>query len=162
MPRSPFLASSPSGHTGPRLQLLSEDNETNRIVEQAFADWAMAVDLPAKLRTMRMAKATDGEAFAVLVNNPRLDHPVKLDLRLVEAEQITTPMTAINRPDVVDGVEPDRLGNTQAYHILREHPGAFGIGPGYVTSQRVTAESMIHWFRSDRPGQHADIESQAD
>ncbi len=27
--------------TGPRLQLLSEDNETNRIVEQTFADWAM-------------------------------------------------------------------------------------------------------------------------
>ena len=27
--------------TGPRLQLLTEDNETNRIVEQAFAEWAL-------------------------------------------------------------------------------------------------------------------------
>ena len=26
--------------TGPRLQLLTEDNQTNRIVEQAFAEWA--------------------------------------------------------------------------------------------------------------------------
>jgi len=88
--------------TGPRLQLLSDDGDTNRIIEQAFAEWALAADLAAKLRTMRMAKATDGEAFAILVNNPSLDHPVKLDLRLVEADQVATPVTAINRPDVVD------------------------------------------------------------
>ncbi|NQU20432.1 MAG: phage portal protein [Candidatus Nealsonbacteria bacterium] len=125
--------------TGPRLQLLTEDNETNRIVEQAFAEWASAVDLAAKLRTMRMAKSTDGEAFAVLVNNPDLDHPVKLDLCLVEADQITTPVTAINRPEVVDGIELDGLGHPEAYHVLQEHPGAYGIGPALVTSRRIPA-----------------------
>ncbi len=143
--------------TGPRLQLLTEDNQINRTVEQAFADWAMAVDLSAKLRTMRMAKVTDGESFAVLVNNPRLDHPVKLDLRLIEADQITTPVTAINRPDVIDGIELDRLAQPKAYHLLREHPGAFGIGAGLVTSLRIAAGSMIHWYRADRPDQHRGV-----
>lgn len=143
--------------TGPRLQLLSNDTETNRIVEQAFADWATAVDLAAKLRTMRMAKSTDGEAFAVLTNNPRLDHPVKLDVRLIEAEQVATPLAALQRPDIVDGIELDRLGNPRAYHVLREHPGDYGIGVGLVTSVRIPAESMIHWFRADRPGQHRGV-----
>jgi len=143
--------------TGPRLQLLSEDNEMNRIVEQAFAEWSLAVDLAAKLRTMRMAKSTDGEAFVVLVNNPALEHTVKLDLRLVEADQVTTPVTAINRPDVVDGIELDGLGSPRAYHLLQEHPGAYGIGPGLVTSRRIPAAAMIHWFRTDRPGQHRGV-----
>ncbi len=143
--------------TGPRLQLLTDDTETNRIVEQAFAEWATAVDLAAKLRTMRMAKSTDGEAFAVLVSNPRLDHPVKLDVRLIEGDQVATPVTAIHRPDVVDGVELDNLGNPQAYHVLQEHPGAYGIGAGFVTSLRIPAASMIHWFRADRPGQHRGV-----
>ncbi len=54
--------------TGPRLQLLAADGETNRQVEAAFGRWARAVDLAGKLRTMRMAKVTDGEAFAGPVN----------------------------------------------------------------------------------------------
>ena len=55
--------------TGPRLQLLTGDGQANRIVEQAFVRWAREIRLPEKLRTMRMAKATDGEAFAVLRYN---------------------------------------------------------------------------------------------
>jgi len=143
--------------TGPRLQLLTEDNEANRIVEKWFADWAAAVDLAAKLRTMFMAKVTDGEAFALLFTNPHLDHPIKLDLRLIEADQIVTPVTAINRPDVVDGIELDSFGNVRAYHLLHEHPGAYGIGPAFVDSEEIPAASMIHWFRADRPGQHRGV-----
>ena len=143
--------------TGPRLQLLTEDNETNRIVEQEFGEWSLAVDLAAKLRTMRMAKSTDGEAFAVLVNNPNLKHPVNLDLCLIEADQITTPVTAINRPDVVDGIELDGLGSPRAYHLLQEHPGANGTWPGLAASRRIPAAAMIHWFRTERPGQHRGV-----
>jgi hypothetical protein len=44
--------------------------------------------LPEKLRTIRMARASDGEAFAMLVANPQVDSPVKLDLRLIEADQV--------------------------------------------------------------------------
>jgi len=141
--------------TGPRLQLLTEDNETNRIVEQAFAEWALAADLAAKLRTMRMAKATDGEAFAVLVSNPTLDHPVKLDLRPIEADRVTSPPQWFGNQDIVDGIELDAFGNPTVYHVMKGHPGdtAFPFGQ----FERMPAAAMIHWFRADRPGQHRGV-----
>jgi len=141
--------------TGPRLQLLTEDNQTNRIVEQAFAEWALAVDLAAKLRTMRMAKATDGEAFAVLVSNPTLDHPVKLDLRPIEADRVTSPPQWFGNQDIVDGIELDAFGNPTVYHVMKGHPGdtAFPFGQ----FERIPAAAMIHWFRADRPGQHRGV-----
>ena len=106
---------------------------------------------------MRMAKATDGEAFAVLVSNPSLDHPVKLDLRLIEADQVTTPRHGdATAADVIDGIELDELRQSAAYHVLKEHPGDYGIGSGTVTS-RVPADAMVHWFRADRPGQHRGV-----
>lgn len=77
--------------TGPRLQLLTEDAEANRQIERAFNQWAKTIGLAEKLRTLRMAQAQDGEAFAVLVSNPGLEASIQLDLRLVEAEQVTTP-----------------------------------------------------------------------
>ena len=59
--------------TGPRLQMLTGDAEANARIEDAFEQWSRAVDLPGKLRTMRMARAETGEAFA-LGEQPR--HPV--------------------------------------------------------------------------------------
>lgn len=77
--------------TGPRLQMLTVGGEVNRQIEAEFMAWAKAIDLAGKLRTMRAARAQDGEAFAVLFNNDKLDCPVSLDVRLIEADQVTTP-----------------------------------------------------------------------
>ena len=147
--------------TGPRLQLLTPDGSTNRKIEQAFTAWAKAVDLPGKLRTMRMARAQDGEAFAVLLSNGNLDSPVQLDLKLIEADQVTTPgFAALCGPmagatQAVDGIEFDLFGNPAAYHILRAHPGGSTLlhTGGLEAYDRLPAESVIHWFRCDRPGQ---------
>src|SRR5690606_41046783 len=78
--------------TGPRLQLLSDDGGVNHAVEAAFAEWARAVNLAEKLRTMRLAKATDGEAFAVLTANPTVDSRVMLDVHLVDADRVASPV----------------------------------------------------------------------
>ncbi|HID77546.1 MAG TPA: phage portal protein [Planctomycetaceae bacterium] len=77
--------------TGPRLQMLTDDPETNRIVEREFSRWAKAVGLAHKLRTMRIAQCESGEVFALLATNPQVEAPVQLDLRLVEADQVATP-----------------------------------------------------------------------
>jgi capsid protein len=52
--------------TGPRLQLLSDDESFNSIVETEFAAWSETVRLAERLQTLRMAKIADGEAFAAI------------------------------------------------------------------------------------------------
>ena len=46
--------------TGPRLQMLTPDASVNARVEEAFEAWSAAIDLPGKLRSMRMARAESG------------------------------------------------------------------------------------------------------
>ena len=107
--------------TGPRLQMLTEDGDANRRLEMAFMDWAAEIGLAQKLRTLRMARAQDGEAFAILSINRHLNSPVKLDLRLIEADQISSPWPAVNT--AVDGIGFDPFGNPEFYYCLKTHPG---------------------------------------
>ena len=144
--------------TGPRLQMLTDDDATNRLVEQEFSLWSDAVGLPEKLRTMRMARAESGEVFGMLVANPRVDSPVKLDLRLIEADQVATPIF-LREPsglNAVDGIVFDQHGNPVEYHVMKTHPGATMVGFS-LDFDRVPAESMIHYYRADRPGQSRGI-----
>jgi lambda family phage portal protein len=139
--------------TGPRLQLLTNDGEANTRIEREFTAWAKAIRLAEKLRTMRMARITDGEVFAVLTSNPRLPTPVQLDVRLIEADQIATPDMRLDM--LVDGIVFDEYGNPVEYHVLKNHPGdSYRAMRDY---DRVPAESVLHWFRCDRPGQSRGI-----
>jgi lambda family phage portal protein len=144
--------------TGPRLQMLTDDDEANRLVEQEFMDWSDAVKLPEKLRTMRMARAESGEIFAMLVANPKVESPVKLDLRLIEADQVTTPdlFRQISTPNSIDGIVFDTFGNPVEYHVLKIHPGDIITGFS-LDYDRIPAASIIHYFRVDRPGQNRGI-----
>ena len=138
--------------TGPRLQMLTADSDANSRIEQAFMRWAKAVALAEKLRTMRMARASDGEGFAILTSNPTLATAIQLDLRLVEADQVTTPELLRAQENAIDGIVFDAAGNPVEYHVLKRHPGDAGTGFNR-DYDRVPAEAMIHWFRADRPGQ---------
>ncbi len=109
--------------TGPRLQMLTEDPEANRRIEQTFHQWAKAVCLAEKLRTLRMAQIQDGEAFAVLISNPKLPTSIQLDLRLIEADQVTTPDPQWSDSRATDGIVFDTAGNRAEYHVLKQHPG---------------------------------------
>lgn len=152
--------------TGPRLQLslpaagvdrrsmgdsLATDAQ-GRQVERAFAAWAMSVELADKLRVMTEAKLTDGEGFGVFFTNPVIPGPVKLDMRLIEAEQVSTPMPAFD-PRHIDGMEFDDRGNVLAYHVLKQHPGDFARTAAPWEYDTMPAASVVHWFRADRPGQ---------
>jgi len=77
--------------TGPRLQLNTGNQEADRQIERLFFDWSWHVNLAEKLRTMRQSKLIDGEAFAMFFTNPMLEG-VQLDIRLVEAEMVATPV----------------------------------------------------------------------
>ncbi|MFO0491567.1 MAG: phage portal protein [bacterium] len=149
--------------TGPRLQMLTDDAAANRRVEELFEAWAAAIDLPGKLRTMRMARAESGEAFGLLVSSPGIDSPVKLDLRLIEPEQVASPQLPWTRgaravPSEADGIVLDAYGLPAAYRVLRQHPGDVSVwtGPGAGAEpafDTLPANSVLHYFRPDRPGQ---------
>lgn len=138
--------------TGPRLQLLTDNAEANRQIERAFEAWSKAIGLAEKLRTMRAARATDGESFAILTSNPQLTTHIQLDLRLVEAEQVATPDLSPLSGSAIDGIVFDQHGNPIEYHVLRQHPGE-SLTIANRDYDRLPAETVIHWFRSDRPGQ---------
>lgn len=128
-----------------------------REVELRWAEWCDRVGLADKLRVMDRAETRDGEAFAVLVNNPGLpEDGVQLDLKLVEADQVATPDFDVLDRDAVDGIKFDQAGNPVEYHVLRRHPGDQGWwGAASLVSDydRVPASKVIHLFEPDRPGQ---------
>ena len=143
--------------TGPRLQLLTDDAEANRRIEREFALWSQSIRLAEKLRTLRMACAADGEAFAILINNEELPGAIKLDLRLVEADQVTTPdLSFLSRNPAVDGIVFDKAGNPIEFHVLRNHPGE-PRGANRLDYERIPAESVVHLLRCDRPDQRRGV-----
>ncbi|GJQ28374.1 MAG: phage portal protein [Phycisphaerae bacterium] len=146
--------------TGPRLQMLTDDADANARIEDAFEQWSRAVDLAGKLRTMRLARAESGEAFALLVNNPAFESwgsPVSLDLKLIEADQVCTPLLRRGRTDEIDGIVLDQWGNPSAYRVLKRHPGDSGLLRAPIDDlsayDTFAASAIVHYFRADRPGQ---------
>lgn len=143
--------------TGPRLQMLTSDAEANARIEDAFEQWSRAVDLPGKLRTMRMARAETGEAFALLVNNPGVASQVSLDVKLIEADQVCSPLMRRGRSDEIDGILLDQWGNPSAYRVLKRHPGDSTALrtpiDDLLAYDTLPAASVVHYYRADRPGQ---------
>lgn len=140
--------------TGPKLQMLLLDRAANQRIESSFLSWSEEVRLAEKLRTMRVAKAIDGEPFAALTTNPRLRHDVKLDITPFEADYVTDPFETINfdEDDEVDGIRYDQYGNPTDYFVLNKHPGS-GVSFGRNSGEWVSADKILHIFREDRAGQ---------
>lgn len=140
--------------TGPRLQMATEKETLNREIEKAFQEWAKAVSLAEKLRTMRVARCQDGEAFIMLVQNPKLPGKIKLDLQLIEADRVTDDFHLVD-PLAIDGIKLDTYGNPESYRVLKCHPGSESRDT--TAAMIIKAEHMIHIFRADRPGQHRGV-----
>jgi capsid protein len=145
--------------TGPTLQLLSEpeefDEEDQKQVETLFWEWAQEIRLADKLRQMRFARFDSGEAFALFVNNPGLYGPVKLDIQVIEGEQIADPSLVPSPldPQQQDGIRYDQYGNPVSYRKLRIHPGSLAWSPLPLESDIIPAQFVWHYYRADRPGQ---------
>ncbi len=141
--------------TGPRLQLLTRDAGLNSHIEDAFARWAAATDFAAKLRTMKLARVQDGEAFALLLRAPLEGTPVGLDMQLVEADQVAAPLGLFDDPRNKDGVILGPHGRPVKYQVLVEHPGSSAsFDLDYISYD---ARHVLHLFRADRPGQHRGV-----
>lgn len=139
--------------TGARWQIASEFDSSRRL-RKAFSRWADEIELPEKLQTMRRAQCVDGEAFAVFVTNERLMSPIKLDIMLVEADCVSDPaLSAVVTKTHNDGITYDKMGHPTTYRVLRYHPGDVYFDASQSDYDEYPAESVIHLFRAERPGQ---------
>jgi len=142
---------------GPKLRLRTKNKAFNQAVETVWNQWATRVQLRRKLWCMAHAKVQDGEAFGILKTNPKVRHPVKLDIVLVETEQVTSPYGSLVKEGHIDGLTFDEFGNPDVYEVLKYHPGGQFSGYRSGDHERVPAKYMLHWFLMRRPGQHRGV-----
>ena len=127
-----------------------------------FAESRVEARAPIRLREAQVmrrrirARFDSAETSENIATNPSVDHPVQLDLQLVEAEQVTSPLMATTVENEVDGIRLDGFGNPVEYRVLKTHPGSDSISLRESFAM-VPAGSMTHVFRADRPGQHRGI-----
>ena len=138
--------------TGPTLQINFADSVSSRRIERLWQSWVKRSGLVQKLRTARLAKCVDGEAFLIRCTNPAIGGQVKLDVKLIEADQIATPGYMEGKPGSVDGIHFDRYGNPAVYHVLKQHPGDTWVFDSFDKDDYLP-QDMIHLFSRMRPGQ---------
>jgi capsid protein len=141
---------------GPSLRMQTGSDGFNRMVENAWYFWCKEIKFRRKLWCLAHAVHVDGEGIAVIRRNPKLRHPMKIDLRLYETEQCQTPLLPYES-GYIDGIKFDEGGNPIWYDILKEHPGATNRILLDLTPERVLARFVLHWFKMRRPGQHRGI-----
>lgn len=137
--------------TGPSLQLSLDDDAIAERIEDAFMDWAEEIDLGGKLLLGHRSSIESGEVFFRMFTNPALEDGVRLDVRVVESDMCTNPLSNPIRIGEVDGIEYDAVGNPIAYHFTKAHPGSGS--PDSLITERVDAKYVIHLYRAKRPGQ---------
>lgn len=146
---------------GPTLRMQTGSDGFNRLIENTWDQWCKATQFRRKLWCMAHAKHSDGEAFALLRRNPRVAHPVQLDIRLIEAEQCHTPYLPWGEPGYIDGIRFDEFGSPLWFDILKQHPGSTNQFQLNLEPERVPAEFVLHWFKMRRPGQHRGVSEMA-
>lgn len=138
-------------------------------IERRFWLWANSkdCDLERKLvfnghvNLALKCRFINGEHLALLpeVPLPMLSNPVRI--QAIEADRLRNPSGAPDRPGLVGGVEKDQYGAPVAYHIMRSHPGNVLYSDRsawkwdrYPARNAATGlPNVIHYFRTDRPGQ---------
>lgn len=145
---------------GPRLQVLAGtttgvSRKDAQQLERVWNSWADAVDLWGKIELAVLAQTIDGEAFAVFTTNPRIDHPVKLDLQLVECDRVTNPRATDLDVLEVDGIKFDEKGNPITYRVLKHHPDDQHLADLQEQNEAdfFSADEVMHYFARDRVGQ---------
>jgi len=142
---------------GPTLRMQSGSEGFNRMVEFSWHLWSKAIHFRRKLWCMANAKHGDGEGIGVMRKNPRVRHPIPLDVCLYETEQCQTPYLPFTEPGYIDGIKFDEFGNPVWYDILHQHPGTSRGLTFDMVPERVPADRVLHWFKMRRPGQHRGV-----
>jgi capsid protein len=142
---------------GPALRMQTGSEGFNQLIEREWNAWAKAVQFRRRLWCLAHALHVDGEGLAVIRQNQKVRHPVRMDFRLYETEHCQTPLLSFGESNYIDGIKFDDFGDPLWYDILRQHPGSANNYAIDLTPERVPAQFVLHWFKLKRPGQHRGI-----
>jgi len=129
----------------------------------AFAAWSRVCDADGRLDWPGMQAAAyrameiDGEVLIRLrTRRPADGLPIPLQLQLLEVDWIDASRHGwIEGAQVVNGIEYDAIGRVAAYYLWDRHPGdvSLPVRTTRTESRRVPADSIIHLYAVERPGQ---------
>lgn len=150
---------------GPRLQVTDSrlTAAQKEAVERRYRGWEKASRLTRVLRTGLGSEIVDGEGFLHEATNQRQRDECKLAIKETEADQITTSIVRHDDDRNIDGVHIDDWGYPIKYERLKFHPydsyAHYSAGTkGFKKdTEEIDAESMIHLFRCERPGQYRGV-----
>lgn len=120
-------------------------------IGQKWMQWCKKIKYRQKLWQSFIAYIMDGEAFRVRYNDFLVDHPVKLNIAVLEADYFHNPELSLDKHDEADGIRytPDGL-TPVAYYKLDVHPGAYSVNTNFLNGQWLPAKYVTHWFRKLR------------
>ena len=131
-------------------------------LKKLWAAWTKVADADGRLDLYGLQAAavramdTDGEVLIRLrTRRPSDGLPVPLQLQLLEVDWLDMTRTrGTGSNQVVNGIEYDALGRAVNYWLWDRHPGETALRRSTRTESRpVPADSIIHLFAPDRPGQ---------
>lgn len=148
--------------------ITAKPHPANAAALAAWQQWAESTECDSDGRLdfagiQRMAMRTVAQDGEVLIRRrfrrPEDGLSIPLQLQLLEADYLDSSKTeqitnasgqVVGR--IIAGVEYDLLGRRVAYWLYPQHPGDVR---GYISlqSRRVPAESILHVYQLDRPGQ---------
>ena len=118
------------------------DGRLNRFGLQRNAETTMRTDGEVLVR-IRPRRSTDG-----------LTVPVQLQMLEIDWLDTTRTQTEAGGNVTVCGIEYGAIGLPVAYYLYERHPGeTANYSLVSVRSRRIPAESIIHYYDPDRPGQ---------
>ncbi len=152
--------------------IVGKPKKPNTRAEKAWREWSESTQCDSDGRNnfaglQHLALRTTAESGECLVRR-RLRFPedglaIPMQIQVLEPDYIDTSRLGvvdvisprgerIGQNRIIHGVEFDFLGRRIAYWLFREHPGA-AVSMSSLQSYRVPAESIVHLYRQDRPGQ---------
>jgi len=144
------------GRSGPRTQVVSEDERFNEIVEQSWAEvWSMPDPAGVLSGTeclrlwVRMLNLAG--SFINVFTNVNRQGAVTFGWKTIHPRRLQNPVGSTYTPNMMFGIEVDEIGRPLGYHVSNYKQAALGLG-SYET-KRLPASVVQHRFIADEPEQ---------
>ncbi|WP_421885165.1 phage portal protein [Methylibium sp.] len=148
--------------TGIVPRSMAKNKKDRAELDRLWAEWAPYADADGRLDVYGMQAAAyrameqDGEVLVRIRNRRPTDgFPVPVQFQLLEIDWLDSSRTQGNGNNIVaNGVESDVLGRVVGYWLFDEHPGETNsMRRSRTASHFVPAQSVIHLYTPERPGQ---------